>query len=104
MTLEMTIEEIESCTLEDVKDLVDFAHENDIEVPDVYDLDTDKDIFWNRIAELLDDSGIKMVYEYVKDAATGNSPFVMEDDCGYLVPFTETDFEALRDYILERIS
>lgn len=100
----MTIEEIKNCTLENVKDLVDFAHENDIEVPDVYDLDTDKDVFWNRIAELLDDSGIEMVYEYVKDAATGDSPFAMEDDCGYLVPFTEADFDALRDYILERIS
>ena len=42
--------------------------------------------------------------EYVKNAATGDSPFAMEDDCGYLVPFTEADFEALRDHILERIS
>ena len=37
----MTIEEIKNCTLENVKDLVDFAHENDIEVPDVYDLATE---------------------------------------------------------------
>ena len=46
----------------------------------------------------------KFHYEYVKNAATGDSPFAMEDDCGYLVPFTEADFEALRDHILERIS
>lgn len=100
----MTIEEIKSCTSENVKDLVNFAHENNIEVPDVYDLDTDKDIFLNRIAELMSDSGIVLVHEYIKDAATGNSPFVTEDDCGYLVPFTESDFEALRNHILERIS
>lgn len=100
----MKTEEIKNCRLENVKDLVSFAYEKNIQVPYVYDLDNDKDIINETIKKLMDESGIELVYEYIKSAAKGKSRYASEDNYGCLIPFTEKDFEQLKEYLLIQLS
>lgn len=100
----MTIEEIKNCRLENIKELVSFAHEKNIDVPYVYDLEVDKEIIRDTIIKLMNESGIELVYEYIKGAVKGKSPFVSEDNYGCLIPFAEKDLKELKEYILIQLS
>ena len=107
----MTVEQVKNCTMGKAWELAAFAHEHDIsvaghEVWDVYDLNDEEDN--DSIAEIIGDilkcSKIKVVYDYIKQAVEGaverNVRFVWEVN-GFLVPFTESDLEQLKDAVLE---
>lgn len=103
----MTIEEIRKCKLENVKDLVRFAWNNNIDLDyKIYDLEDnwDKKEIAAIISGLIDELGINAAYNFIKDVAEGDYRFVMEEDCEGLCPFTEHNFEELKDYILDQIS
>ena len=109
----MTVEEIQNCTMGNARELAAFAQDHDICVAghavwDVYDLNDEEDN--DSIAEIIGDiltcSKIKVVYDYIKQAVEGtverNVRFVWEVN-GFLVPFTESDLEQLKDAVLEAL-
>lgn len=98
----MTIEEVKKATIDDAKVLVSLANQHDIDVT-VYDLDADADILADIISNQMKDSGIEMVYNFIKDAAEGRSPFAVINNYGLLEPFEEADLADLKERLCEKV-
>ena len=100
--------EVENCTMENAWELAEFAQDNGIyvkqgyEVPDIWDLkdEDDLDYIYDIIKEIMLTSDLTVIYDYIKQAVEGNSRYAWEVK-GCLVPFTEEDFEQLKEAILE---
>lgn len=97
----MTIEDLKKATIEDAKDLVTLANQHGIEM-DVYDLEADADILADLISDMMKASGIEMVYNFIKDAAEGHSPFAVINNCG-LAPFGQEDLDYLRERLCDEV-
>lgn len=98
----MTIEDLKKATIEDAKELVSIANQHGIEM-DVYDLDADAYILADLISDLMKNSGIEMVYNFIKDAAEGHSPFAVINKSGLLAPFGQEDLAYLKERLCEDV-
>ena len=98
----MTIEDVKKATIDDAKELASIAEQHDFDVT-VYDLDADRDILADIIFNEMKDSGIDMVYNFIKDAAEGRSPFAVIDNYGCLRPFEEADLDDLKEKLCKEV-
>lgn len=98
----MTIEDLKKATIDDAKELVSLANHHSIDM-DIYDLEADACILADLISDLMKASGIEMVYNFIKDAAEGHSPFALIDGYGCLEPFRQPDLDCLRERLCEEV-
>ena len=98
----MTIEDVKKATIDDAKELASLAEQHDFDVT-VYDLDADRDILADIIFNEMKDSGIDMVYNFIKDAAEGRSPFAVINNYGLLEPFEQADLDDLKERLCKEV-